>query len=317
MARGMREDLMSDLDDRLLPVFARQHWLVSLDDVRAAGGSRSSASRRLHVGRWEQVDVSVYRLVGAPWTWEARLLAPLLAVGRPAVASHLSAAALHGIPGFGRGVPEISVPRRGERRRRDLIVHSSTDLDRCSTIRVGGIPTTDVSRTLLDVGRRVGDQRLLRAIEWSRREGKSDWPALISTLARHARRGRPGIRRLRRVILANVEREEVTDSDFELLVLGLLAEAGLPTPDLHHRVHVDGRFVAEVDLAYPALRIAIELDGKVHLHPEVRELDLTKQNDLVLGGWVILRFSYERFRRRPEQVVAEISAAIATARAAA
>jgi len=308
---------MTALDDRLLPVFARQHWLVSLADVRRAGGDSSSASRRLHSGRWVRADVSVYRLAGAPALWEARVLAPLLAIGGQAVASHLTAAALHGIPGFGRGTPEISVPRRGERRRTDLIVHTSTDLDRCRCVAVEGIPATDVARTLLDVGRLVGDRRLLRSIEWSRREGTVDWPALIATLARHARRGRPGIRRLRRVIAANVERDEITDSDFELLVLALLAEAGLPTPELHHRVHIRGRFIAEVDLAYPALRIAIELDGMVHLQPDVRERDLTKQNDLVLAGWVVLRFSYERYRRRPEQVVAEIRAAIATARAAA
>jgi len=196
-------------------------------------------------------------------------------------------------------------------------VHTSTDLDRCERVVVDGVPVTDVARTLLDIGRLVGDRRLLRAIEWARREGKVDWPTLISTLARHARRGRPGIRRLRRVIVANVERDEITDSDFELLVLALIAEAGLPTPVLHHRVLDGERFVAEVDLAYPALQIAIELDGRVHLDAEVHERDLARQNDLVLAGWTVLRFSYERYRRRPEQVVAEIRAAISAARLAA
>lgn len=304
---------MTSLDDRLLPVFARQHWLATLDDVETAGGSRSCASKRVRAGRWNHVDVSVWRPVGAPEVWEAKVLAPLLAIGAPAVASHFTAAALHGIPGFGRGTPEITVPRDGDRRRPELRMHTSTDLERGGRVVVDSIPTTDLARTILDIGRVVGDARLLRAIEWARRERELTWPTLISTLARHARRGRPGIRRLRRVILANVDREEVTDSDFELLVLTHLAEAGLPTPVLHHRVDVDGRFVAEVDLAYPHLRIAIELDGKVHLQPEVREQDLMKQNDLVLAGWTVLRFSYERYRRNPNGVIAEIRAAIAAA----
>jgi len=295
---------MTALDDRLLPVFARQHWLVRLSDVRAAGGSAACASNRVRAGTWSQADVSVYQLTGAPASWEGRVLAPLLAIGGPALASHLTAAALHSVPGFGRGTPEISV-------------HTSTDLDRCERVVVDGVPVTDVARTLLDIGRLVGDRRLLRAIEWARREGKVDWPTLISTLARHARRGRPGIRRLRRVIVANVERDEITDSDFELLVLALIAEAGLPTPVLHHRVLDGERFVAEVDLAYPALQIAIELDGRVHLDADVHERDVARQNDLVLAGWTVLRFSYERYRRRPEQVVAEIRAAISAARLAA
>jgi hypothetical protein len=308
---------MPTLDDRLVRVFAAQHWLVSLADVRAAGGSLDLASKRVRAGRWEQVDVGVYRLAGAPRSWEARVLAPIISIGRGAIASHFAAASLHGIPGIGRGVPEISIPRGAEHRRGDVRVHTSTDLDRCRRVLCSGVPTTDIERTLLDIGRKAGDMRLLRAIEWARRQGLTDWPTLISSLARHARRGRPGIRRMRRVIAANVERAEVTDSDFELLVLALLAEAGLPTPELHHKVYDGDRFVAEVDLALPRLRIAIELDGRVHLEESVRERDLPRQNDLVLLGWTVLRFSWRRFVDHPERIVAEIRAAIANATRAA
>ena len=301
---------MSTLDDRLLPVFANQHWLVSLDDVLAAGGSAATASLRVASGRWELVDVSVFRLVGVPTTWQARLLAPILSIGPPAVASHFAAAALHGIDGIGRGVPEISIPRGRQQRRTHVRVHTSTDLDRMTPCTIDGIPATSFDRTILDIGRRVSDKTLLSAIEWGRRNERATWGSLVDTLARHARRGRPGIRRLRRVILANVDRTEVTDSEFELLVLALLAEFGLPTPVLHHKVFVDGRFVAEVDLAYPRLRIAIELDGRVHLEDAVREADLPRQNDLVLEGWTVLRFTWRRFREHPERVVEEILAAI-------
>lgn len=304
---------MPTLDDRLLPVFAAQHWLVGLGDIEAAGGTAAMAARRVRSGRWELADVNVYRLAGVPSSWQARLLAPILSIQGGAVASHFAAAALHGIDGFGRGVPEVSIPRGREHRRQRVTIHTSTDLDRCDTALVDRIPVTDVSRTILDIGRRAGDATVLRAIEWGRREQRTDWPAMIQTLARHARRGRPGIRRLRRVIVANIDREEVTDSVFELLVLGLLAEAGLPTPELHHRVFARDRFIAEVDLAYPALKIAIELDGSVHLRRDVRERDLTRQNDLVLEGWVVLRFTWRRFADRPDQVVREIRTAIRTA----
>lgn len=301
---------MPTIDDLLLPVFARQHWLVTADDVTAAGGDRHTAPTRVRSGRWTIADHLVYRLAGVPRTWHSRVLAPILSAGPPAMASHLAAAALHGIPGFGRGVPEISIPRGVDHRATDVRIHTSTDLDRCTRVLVDGIPTTDLARTLLDVGRFVGDRRLLRAIEWGRREQRVDWSQLISTLARHARKGRPGIRRLRRVILANAHRDEITDSDFELLALAVFAEHDLPVPVLHYRVLDGGRFVAEVDLAYPELRIAIELDGAVHLQADVRERDLPRQNDLVLLGWTVLRFSWHRFVEHPEQVVAEVRAAI-------
>ena len=188
-------------------------------------------------------------------------------------------------------------------------MHTSTDLDRCTPTLIDGIPVTDVARTILDVGRLVGDRRLARTIEGARREGQTDWSRLISTLARHARRGRPGVARLRRVIVANAHREEITDSDLELLVIALVVESGLPEPVLHHRIFDGTRFVAEVDLAYPELRIVIELDGKVHLLPEVRERDLPRQNDLVLLGWTVLRFTWARYADRPASVVAEVRAA--------
>lgn len=304
---------MSKLDDRLLPVFARQHWLASAADVTREGGLASAASRRVASGRWELADVGVYRLVGPTPTWHADLLAPLLSIGSPAVASHFAAAALHQVPRIVRGVPEISVPRGRGTRRPGLRVHTSTDLDRAEPVEVDGIPVTGLHRTLLDMGRFVGDQLLLRSIEWARREHDVTWAEMIETLARHARRGRPGIRRLRRVIAANMDRSEVTDSDFELLVLALFAEVGLPVPVLHHRVFDGDRFVAEVDLAYPALRIAVELDGAVHLQREVRERDLPRQNDLILAGWTVLRFTWTRFVERPDQIISEVRAALRSA----
>jgi very-short-patch-repair endonuclease len=301
---------MSPLDQRLLPLFARQHWLVSQDDVRRAGGSWRQADARVRAGAWERVDRGVYRLVGAPTTWEGRVLAPILSIGGRTVASHACAAALHGIPGFGEGVPEISVERGLGARRADLRLHTSTDLDRTNTVVMRGVPCTSLPRTILDLARAGSDKRILRAIEWGRRTDRTVWTDLASTLARHARRGRPGIRRLRRIILANAHREEVTDSDFELLVLALLREHGLPEPVLHHRVFDGGRFVAEVDLAFPELRIAIELDGSAHLERDVRERDLPRQNDLVLLGWTVLRFTWKRFTERPESVIAEVREAI-------
>ena len=56
--------------------------------------------------------------------------------------------------------------------------------------------------------------------------------------------------------------------------------------------------------------IAIELDGSIHLQDEVRERDLPRQNDLVLLGWTVLRFSWRRFVDRPDLVIAEIRAAL-------
>src|SRR4029079_8557824 len=104
----------------------------------------------------------------------ARVLAPILSSGPGAAGSHHVAAAVHGIPGFGRGRPELSIPRGHEHRRPDMRVHTSTDLDRCRIEIVDGIPFTDINRTFLDLARTVGHDRLLRSIEWARRTARTD-----------------------------------------------------------------------------------------------------------------------------------------------
>lgn len=307
---------MSDLDRRLAPVAARQRLLLTLDDVRAADGTVHNARRRVVGGRWVRVERGVYLVAGAELDWATRQAALVLAAGEGAAASHLAAARVWGLPGFSRTGHELSIPR-GRRFRRDGVrTHESTDLDRCRIVVADGVPVTDPDRTMLDLGRYLGPRRLARAIEDARRDGLVDWSSLIRTLARHARQGRHGVRRLREVILAEAGREQITDTDVELLVLSLLREAGLPEPVVHHHVYDGQRFVAELDLAYPPEKVAIECDGDVHLLEEVHERDLPRQNDLVLLGWTVLRFTSEAVRQRPFGVVGEVREALAAVRAA-
>lgn len=300
---------MGKLDRALADAAAQQLGLVTLGDAQRAGAGSDQLHDRWRSGRLERLAPAVYRVAGAPATADQLMLANLLSIDRPAAVSHLAAARRFGVPGYDRATPEISVPRGTRVVREGVRVHESTDLDRCRIVDVDGVPTTEAARMLLDLGRYVGPQRLLRNIEWCRRRDLVDWPTLIETLAAHARRGRPGIRKLRAAIDANAHRIEVTDSDLELLVLSLIREHELPEPVLHHEVWDGDRFVAEVDLAYPERRIAMECDGPVHLEPAVHERDLARQNDLVLVGWQVLRFTPERYWTRRLSIVSEVRAA--------
>lgn len=305
---------MSALDAALAAVAAKQRMLLTVDDVRRAGGDSHHVQRRVEGGRWTVLDHGVYLIAGAPRDWTTRQLAAVLAAGDGAISSHLAAGRLLGLPGFRTAGLELSIPR-GRRYRRDGVrTHESTDLDRCSIIWRDGVPLTDPDRTILDLARYLGIRRLTRVVEAARRQELVSWSSLIRTLMRHARRGRHGTRRLRSVILAGAHRDEITDSDFELMVLSLLLDSGLPEPELHHRAYAGDRFIAEVDLAYPRWKIAIECDGPSHLDDEVREKDLPRQNDLVLEGWTVLRFSWRRVRERPHAVVAEVRDAIKAAK---
>lgn len=280
---------MVEVDRTLAAVAARQHSLLTLDDVIAAGGTRRHANGRVRVGRWESPHSGVYRIAGVPWSYEAEVMAAVLAAGPDAVASHRCAARLLGI-GFPKADPEISVPRGQNRRAVGLRIHESTDLERCTTRLIDGIPVTDPARTLLDLGRYIGRVALERAVEQARREELVDWPDLIQCLVSHARQGRHGVRRLRQVIAVGLSRTEVTDTDSELLALALIREHGLPEPKVHHRVYDGDRLIAELDLAYPVDLVDIEIDGAIHNDPVVRQKDDARDHQLRRLGWTVRRF---------------------------
>jgi len=303
---------MVELDRTLAEVAARQHSLISLQDVLDAGGERTHAHRRVGAGRWELVGPGVYRLAGVPWTYEARVMAAILLAGPGAVASHLCAARLLGV-GFGTASPEVTIPRGRHHRPPGVRVHQSTDLDRCDVRRQDGIPLTDPARTLLDLARYIGPNALHRAIEQARRLELVTWSQLVHTLASHARKGRHGVRRLRLVIAKGMPVDEVTDTDSELIALSILREQGLE-PVVHHRVvEPDGTLLAEIDLAFPGLLLGIEIDGGVHLDVEVRKKDEARDHALRRRGWTIRRVWWEVPVHQPEEFLRLVRRALSEA----
>src|SRR5260370_6558054 len=75
----------------------KQFGLISRDQAIGTGMSERAIGGRLGAGRWRQVLPGVYRLAGAPASWEQSLKAATLWGGEGCVVSHRAAAALHGL----------------------------------------------------------------------------------------------------------------------------------------------------------------------------------------------------------------------------
>ena len=85
--------------------------------------------------------------------------------------------------------------------------------------------------------------------------------------------------------------------------------ANYPVVDDH------GKVLAEIDFANPGLKVAIEVDGRAfHSDRHSFERDRERQNLLVIRGWIVLRFTWERIVNDPEGVMAEVASACAVAR---
>ena len=68
--------------------------------------------------------------------------------------------------------------------------------------------------------------------------------------------------------------------------------------------HPVGPFL--LDLAYPALRVAIEYDGGAHRTQQRAMRDLDRQAYLSAAGWTVLRFTAEQVINRPRWVAARV-----------
>ena len=66
-----------------------------------------------------------------------------------------------------------------------------------------------------------------------------------------------------------------------------------------------------VDIAFPAEKIAIEVDGwAFHVDRATFQRDRERQNHISLNGWQVLRFTWLDLTEHPQRVIAEIGAVL-------
>ena len=90
-----------------------------------------------------------------------------------------------------------------------------------------------------------------------------------------------------------------------------LVDHGLPEPDRNHEVCENGVYLGCVDLAYPALKIAIEYEGEHHLlDPEQWSRDISRYEALRAGGWIVVQITKSELFGTPALAVQRVREAI-------
>lgn len=122
------------------------------------------------------------------------------------------------------------------------------------------------------------------------------------------RKNRNGVKRLRR--LSRIAYEG-THSDGERALNRILKSAGLAGWIPNFPLLDNGNIIAELDFARPDLKLCLEVDGRAYHSDAVSfRRDRERQNQLVLKGWLVLRFTWEQITKEPAAVVAAIRKAI-------
>jgi very-short-patch-repair endonuclease len=283
-----------------------QHGVVSRAQMRSMGYSDRVIAGLIRRGWLERAQPSVFRVAGAPLTWRQAVMAAVLAAGPGSAASHLTAAALNGFEGARPGPIHVTSPRWKRRPRlAGVIVHESQDLIPSDIIEIDGIPTTKPVRTLIDVGCLVDAATLETWLDQCIREGCASIARVEKRRREVARPGRNGVGPMGVLLRERVRRQRVTHSGFEVRLSRLLEDHGFARPERQFRVCDDhGGFVAQVDLAYPAFRTALEADSLTwHSSRRSFDGDRARWNRIKAAGFEVLVFTWDHVHRDPHHVL--------------
>jgi hypothetical protein len=299
-----------DADRRIARLAAVCHGVFTSEHAHLADLNLEQRKHRIASGQWVHLHNGVYCIAGVPPSWKGDLLAACWAGGFRAVASHRSAAALWELTGGKRIIQEITCPRWRRSRHQGLIVHESKALDPVDMTLVEGIPVTTPERTLLDLGAVCGPRTVEMAYNRAEHKELVTPDSVRQMLRRLARSGRPGVRKLRRVVEGHTPGRRPTASDMETALLQILREWGFPEPVRQFVIRSRGRFVARVDLAFPAHRVAIEYDSdEWHGGRGVSERDASRRRKLQIVHWQTVTATRTDVKRGAPETRAALQAA--------
>lgn len=296
------------IDQRVNDVAERQHGAFTRMQAYDAGASERFVARRLADGTWARPAPATFVLARSPGTWHRQVKVCELSVTGSAVAG-LAAAALHELPGFRPGRPELWVPATANSRHKLATIHRYAG---ARHVAVAGIRVTTIPQTIADITGRVSPWILERTIDDALLEHRMTVPDLAERVEFYDGSRRPHLKLLRDLTAERgVAGYVPPDSELEaLLWAGVLAavpaewvrQAPAPWRD---------RGSCRVDAMAPANKLIIEADGR-RWHARIADFDRDRWRDNLAAahGYRVLRFTHLHLTTMVEEVRAVVASAL-------
>ena len=292
----------------------RQRGLVTAAQLcsgRVVGRQRTDALRS---GLIVAVHRGVYRFATHEVTFEQRCLAALLAAPS-AVISGPTAARLQGL----RRVTsdDVHIISRHTVALEGVHPHKTDLLGPDDHRVIDGIRVLAAGRLICDLAWHLDNASLESVFEQMLQRNMLSISAARAHARRFRRKGRPGSRRLGRMLDSRAEWLKPADSDLELQLWHGLRTRGI-VAERQVAVRLDSGRTVRLDLAVPGLRYAIEVDH-VTWHGGRLEMQADKRRDRELArlGWLASRVTDEDIQHRLAATLDELVAIIHQRRQAA
>jgi very-short-patch-repair endonuclease len=254
---------------------------------KAFRGSRAVAQgiltpNQLRSPAWRPLFRDVYVDATVDVTHRLRAEAAAHLLVPDAVVSGRSAAVLWGVDLAASGDDvELTVPPGTHARRHPGVRVRRARLDPGDIERRGGTRLTAPVPTAVRVASVLEGDDAVIAVDRLVVAGVVDLAAL------RARAAEPGAASAR-VRLACARADGLAESPQETRLRLLMHRGRLPKPVAQYEVRDGGRFVARVDFAWPALKVAVEYDGRWHAAEDQFAKDRRRLNRLREAGWVVV-----------------------------
>jgi len=280
---------------------ARQFGVFSRLQAHERGADDHLIVRRLRQGRWLQVAPGVYVIAGSPRSFVQRVWIAYLATGPLASLSFQTAAALADFIGYPRRDLVLTVPHGGHHRIAGAFVHQISDVLPNHLMTRYGMRCTTPERTAVDLAAVSSYSRLLTVVDDARGRGRLDIATTGNVLADVARRGKPGIAKMARVLDKCGPGTVPAMSHLERLLHGLVERAGLPALDRQFPHPGRQNLNQCVDGAYADAKMIIEVDGRTW-HTRIADIkrDHDRDNEAGRAGWYTQRLLYEHVEGDPD-----------------
>jgi very-short-patch-repair endonuclease len=276
-----------------------QGGVIRREQAFGSGMSRGQVERRLATGEWQRVSTGGYRLI--KMSGRLNTVRAAVAILPHATVSHFSAAAVHDIPAVPTDVVSVTVHAQTTHTFPGVRVYRSLDLEEGHLRKSGGLPTTTLERTVVDLAACLKPRHLGIVVDEVLASGRCDVADLRRVLDTVARRGRRGVVALRSVL---DERSEgpAKASRLERHGIQLLEGAGLDDFSVEYTIPWTSN--RRFDVAFVADRVAVEWDSRRwHTQKEAMRNDRERDRDAVAHGWRVLRFTWEDVQDTPTDVI--------------
>ncbi len=280
-------------------IAARQGGTIRSDQAFACGFTRGQIDQRVKDGRWEPIGRFGYRIFEMPGSMN--LVRAAVATLPDAVVSHDTAAEIHGLSKLRRGVASVLVHSRTTHAFPGVAVHRCHDLLDEHFVEISDLPVTTVPRTIVDLAPFLTARHLTAVLASAVTEQHVTAEAVQNVVSQVARRGKPGIQKIRRIL----DERELGPRDgtpLERKGAEVLRAGGLPVPRFEYPIPWDP--ARRFDAAYPKGHLAIEWDSRRwHELVEAFARDRQRDREAMLHGWRLVRFTWVDVTRHQRDVV--------------